>query len=157
MVYSIRSHQTELVYYGSTSQGLSQRMAEHRKDYKRYLAGKHNWVSSFQIIAFEEAYIELVRVVDYEVKAELHAVECELIRNNTCVNKVQPGRSHAQYRIDTQAHRLKYQAEYNAANVEHIKEYKQQKHICDCGGKYITCHKAKHIRTAKHKAFELKE
>ena len=36
-IYCIRSHETDLIYIGSTIQPLSIRMGKHRDSYKRYL------------------------------------------------------------------------------------------------------------------------
>jgi len=174
-VYTIRAPQSDLIYYGSTSQPLSQRMAKHRSDYKAYLAGKGGRITSFVILALGNAYIELVRIVDYEVKAELHAAEGECIRNNPCVNKQQMGRTNAQYRIDNAEKISAKHKEYYAANVDKIATYYidyaeeirakvaaykaanaaklKERHACDCGGCYTTPNQADHFRTAKHKAW----
>ena len=162
--YRIRSHRSNLEYYGSTIQQLSQRMAGHRANQKQYLAGKGNYCSSFEILAFGDAYIELVRVVEFQVKAELHAVEGELIRNNDCVNKVQAGRTGAQYYLDNRAEILEYQAEYRTAHVEEKAAYDAEyqtanaatynaKNTCGCGGHFTTTHKSTHIKTVKHAAW----
>ncbi len=162
--YVIRSHRSPLKYYGSTIQQLSQRLAGHHAAQKQYLAGKGTWCSSFEILALGDYYIELVRVVDFEVKAELHAVEGELIRTNDCVNKNQAGRTPAQHYLDNRAEIRAQQAAYNAAHVEENRAYQatykaanaakiNEKNTCGCGGKFTTCHKAAHIKTAKHKAW----
>ena len=132
------------------------------------MSGKGAWCSSFEILAFGDAYIEIVRVVEFEVKAELHAVEGELIRTNECVNKRQEGRTGAQYYLDNRAELLKKQNAYNAAHVEekavydahyradHVEEIRAQqneKHDCGCGGKFTTANKAVHNKTAKHAAW----
>ena len=113
--------QKKAISNSSLAVGLSvgQRLVGHRKAQKQYLAGKGHWCSSFEILAFGDAYIELVRVVEFEVKAELLAVEGELlIRTNECVNKRQEGRTDAQYYIDNRAKILEYRATYDAAHVE---------------------------------------
>jgi hypothetical protein len=98
----------------------------------------------------------------------LLAVEGELIRTHECVNRVQAGRTRAQHYIDNRAELLERQTAYNAAHVEEIREYnaeyraanaaeiraqKNEKHTCDCGGCFTSINKAKHIKTAKHKAW----
>lgn len=47
-IYSIRSHQTDQIYVGSTTQKLSERMAEHR--YKK----------GHILMNYSDAYIELI-------------------------------------------------------------------------------------------------
>ena len=56
-VYTIRSHQTDDIYIGSTTQTLSQRMTDHRKNYKQYLDKKRNYITSYEIVQYEDAYI----------------------------------------------------------------------------------------------------
>ena len=146
-VYVVRSHRSPLKYYGSTIQQLSQRMAGHRANQKQYLTGKGTWCSSFEILALGDAYIELVRIVEFEVKAELLAVEGDLIRNNDCVNKQQAGRTQAQYRIDHVAEK----AEYYAAHATEIRAQKNEKNTCPCGGCFTTANKAVHSKSIKHK------
>ena len=66
-IYSIRSHQTDLIYIGSTIETrLSARLSKHRSDYKRYImSGKFNYyVSSFEILKYNDAYIELIEEVE---------------------------------------------------------------------------------------------
>ena len=76
MVYCIKSPSTEKVYYGSTFQPyLSNRLAGHRKDYKKYLAGKGGYVSSFEILQHPDHYIELVLDQTEVTKAELRRLE----------------------------------------------------------------------------------
>ena len=149
-IYSIRSlSDLTLVYYGSTKEQLSRRMAEHRSDYKRHLAGNYRFVTSFRVLEAGEAYIELVEVVEYEEKAQLHAAEGKIIRENQCVNKNEAGRSSKQYHADNAVSRNAKQAAYDAAHTEH----RNAKHTCNCGGKYTTQSTARHLRCPKHCAW----
>ena len=49
-IYSIRSHQTEKIYIGSTTQSLAVRFGGHKRQN----------CSSQQILQFDDAYIELI-------------------------------------------------------------------------------------------------
>ena len=61
-IYAIRSHQTNDVYIGSTVERLSARMSKHRYDYKKFSAGEGmNYVSSYEILKYPDAYIELIK------------------------------------------------------------------------------------------------
>jgi hypothetical protein len=106
-IYAIRSHQTEEIYIGSTTQALYKRLYEHRAVYKNYKIGDAN-ISSFQILKYSDHYIELLELCSCGSKAELCKREGELIRDNNSVNKVIPGRTPYEYYID---------------NIEKIKEY----------------------------------
>ena len=59
-IYSIRSHQTTDIYIGSTTQILCKRLADHRREHKRFLEKNIKYVSSFKILEHGDAYIELL-------------------------------------------------------------------------------------------------
>ena len=61
-IYVIRSHQTEQVYIGSTVERLSARMSKHRAQYKRYKEGKCGLTTSFKMLDYPDAYIELIEL-----------------------------------------------------------------------------------------------
>jgi hypothetical protein len=42
---------------------------------------------------------------------------------------------------------------YRQANVEQLKTKQNQKHTCDCGGRYTQCNKAAHFRSKKHRDY----
>ena len=149
-VYAIRSlSDPTLVYYGSTKEQLSRRMAEHRARHRSFLAGKYHFVTSFRVLEAGDAYIELVEIVEYEEKAQLHAVEGKWIREHQCVNKFVAGRSNQQYRADNAVKLSAMKAMYDVAHAEH----RNAKQTCDCGGKFAYKHKAVHLRTRIHCAW----
>ncbi len=133
-------------YYGSTCEKTcAMRMTYHRKSYKRYKKGKCRFVTSFPLLDDESCYILLIELYPCGSKDELHARERSYIENNECVNKVIPGRTKKEWRID---------------NKEKIREYRvnnkdkiNQKHDCECGGKFTYAHKAKHFKTKKHQRY----
>jgi len=45
---------------------------------------------------------------------------------------------------------IKYQKQYREINKDKIKQNKNEKHECECGGRYSTCHKSAHFKTKKH-------
>ena len=125
-IYSIRSHQTDKIYIGSTTQSLSQRFSNHK--------GLN--CSSREIMQFADAYIELIEMFPCANKIQLHRREGELIRTTECVNKMTPGRTRAetnkQYREDNREKLLEPQKQYS-------KQYRQtHKNIrkCGCGVEY---------------------
>jgi hypothetical protein len=182
-IYTIRSHQTDDVYIGSTTQSLKERLRGHKKDYNSWKNGKRNYTSSYEIIKYDDAYIELLEDVNCERKEQLHKREGELIREMDCVNKFIPCRTDKEYRNDnrekiaergrlyreknkekiTEDAKLYYQKNkekeaergrlYREKNKERIKAHYGKKYICECGGKYIHAHKARHLRSKKHQAY----
>lgn len=152
-VYRIWSPSSTLEYYGSTTQILSQRLGGHARNHRKWQAGKYNYVSSFEIMKFSDARIELVEVVDTKSKQVLRAREGHYIRTNDCVNKNVAGRTAAEYHIDNREHELKRMNAYNAAHRDEISARKGIKVECECGGKHTHGNTARHLKSAKHLAY----
>jgi len=97
-IYTIRSHQTDDIYIGSTTQSLKERLRGHKKVYNSWKNGRgSNYVSSYDILKYDDVYIELLEDCSCERKEQLHKREGELIREMDCVNKVVAGRSKKEY------------------------------------------------------------
>lgn len=97
-IYKLESLSTGLVYIGSTTQTLSQRLAGHKKDYICYKKGNGDFTTSYKVLECEDYKILLVEDYPCDRKEQLHAREGEWIRKMDCVNKVIPGRTKKQYR-----------------------------------------------------------
>ena len=121
-IYSIRSYQTDKIYIGSTTQPLSKRFSCHKSYYKQYLNGKHSYITSFEILQFEDAYIELIEELSCENKEQLCKREGELIRLYNCVNKSIAGRTEKEWKIENKE-KIK---EYREQNKDKMKEYQKQ-------------------------------
>ena len=178
-IYTIRSYRTDQLYVGSTVQPLYKRLHAHRKDYKRYQNDKGYYTTSFEILKFEDCYIELIEEFPCENKQQLEKREGELIRTNACVNKRIEGRTRAEYREDNKEHIIEQKKQWYEvnkerineknkqwyeANKEHISEQKKQyrqvnkdrineKVNCECSGKYTMRHKSQHMKTIKHQRY----
>ncbi len=126
-IYAIRSAQTDDVYIGSTIQPLCVRMAGHRAQYKYYLGEKGNYITSYKILQFEDAYIELIESFPCSCKEELNKREGELIRdNNNCINKRIAGRTCKQYQQDNKDKISAQRQQYRQDNKDKISAQKQQ-------------------------------
>ena len=100
-IYTIRSRsRPDLVYIGSTTQGLAMRFGEHNRKYRQWLNGKANDVTSFRVIEIGDAYIELLENFPCNSKEELHAREGHHMREIDCVNRCIAGRTKAEYYQD---------------------------------------------------------
>jgi hypothetical protein len=125
-VYTIRSPNTDKIYIGSTILPLARRMALHNSAYK-FKKQESNY-TSFEIIDFGDAYIELLELYPCDTKIELEKREGKLQRQykEVCVNKNIAGRNsqehNKQYYID---HKEKIQ-EYQLINKDKIKKQKQE-------------------------------
>ena len=87
-IYKIISNETHLVYYGSTIENtLTNRLSGHRTSYKKWLVGKDGYVTSFEIVKYEDCKIILVESFPCNTKDELTSREQYYIDTNTCVNK----------------------------------------------------------------------
>jgi len=122
-IYTIRSHQTEQIYIGSTVQTLAQRLGKHRSTFKQYKNGLRGNVTSFEILQYDDHYIELLELFPCARKDELLRREGQLIReHNNCVNKCIAGRTYKEYNRDNKE-KMK---EYYQNNKEKIKEYTKE-------------------------------
>ena len=156
-IYKIVCNETNDVYIGSTTVKLSERMSKHRNHYKRYKAGKMNYITSFEILKYPSAKILLVRNTPCNSKEELDALEAGFIKNNECVNKVVPGRTKAEWYQDNAEQIKQCHKRYRQENAESIKKYKNQKHVCECGGKYTSVNKKRHFHSKNHVAFKKRQ
>jgi adenylate kinase family enzyme len=154
-IYKIESDIGGVTYYGSTTKPkLSGRLAEHKASYKRYLAGKSTYVTSFEVLQHGDARIVLVQNCPCDNKDELSAFESYYIRNRDCVNKYIPDRDQREYYQDNKERLLEYQTEYHEQNRERILEYKNTKITCGCGGHTTRSSVTHHRRTARHREQE---
>ncbi|NBO31786.1 MAG: hypothetical protein EBV05_09395 [Cyanobacteria bacterium WB6_1B_304] len=88
IVYLLFSELGEVAYYGSTGQLPSQRLAEHRRDYKKFLANKAKAnLSSCEVMKFND--YKLIVLDEYQniTREQLELNEGYYIANNKCVNK----------------------------------------------------------------------
>lgn len=135
-IYAIKSYQTDQIYIGSTTIKLSQRLAQHRCEYKRPTTTRY--YSSFEIVKYPDAYIELIHAYPCNNKEELYRREGEVIlATENCVNKYIAGRTYEewyeenkdkirerskQWYIDNRERALEYHKEYREKNLDEIKE-----------------------------------
>ncbi|ARF12390.1 hypothetical protein Klosneuvirus_5_60 [Klosneuvirus KNV1] len=70
-IYKITSDETEQIYIGSTIQPLHKRLIQHRNKYKRYKNGTYHYLSSFEIVNYDDAVIILIENYPCNTKEEL--------------------------------------------------------------------------------------
>ena len=166
------------MYFGSTiEKTLTNRLSKHRQDYKKWLIGKQHYISSYEILKFDDAKIILMENFPCKTKYELLAREQHYIDNNDCVNKllafiVNKPESRRNYRELHKREITEYKKQYHIDHKEQIKQYtdsrksekceydkqyreknKEKSHTkfeCPCGGKYLQMHKATHEKTKRH-------
>ena len=147
-IYTIRSHQTDKYYVGSTYDSLSKRLYQHKLNFKMFQVGKYNNVSSFEIIKYDDCYIELYEMIKCESRIELTKREGEIIRllKNDLVNVKIEGRTLKEYQVDNADKIKQNKKQYYVDNAEKLK----QKNICICGGNFSTANKHQHLKSKKH-------
>lgn len=176
-IYAIKSSQTDKVYYGSTTLKLSKRLALHKKDFSRYQQNQFNRITSFDIVQYEDCYIELVEYYPCESRQALELHEGEIIKTSTdAVNKIVAGRTRKQYRLDNSNKIRDNKKQYYLDNADIIKDNNKQyywdnhntlrakqkqyyldnadrilkPYVCACGCSYVHCSKARHLKSNKH-------
>lgn len=132
----------DLVYYGSTTRRLCQRLANHKSNYLQYK--KHNnkrvYTTSFIVLETGDYDMELVECISCNDKRELWNRERYYIENNNCVNKCIPTRTPEEYALQYRDRILKQKTEYYyGLPITH----------CPCGGKY-TNRKNRHETSMRH-------
>ena len=126
-VYCIKSPHTPNIYIGSTIRPLSYRMSLHNYHYRKHTKGEHGNISSFDIIKFGDAYIELIENFPCANKEELEKREGEIIRESpNSINNNIAGRTKQQYYEDNKESILERHKQYYEDNKESIREHSKQ-------------------------------
>jgi hypothetical protein len=107
-IYRIISPSKNLIYYGSTTQTLSQRLTDHLKRKKYNKGGQY---TSYLVLDCEDYKIELVENYPCNNKEQLFKKEGEYIKANECVNKYVAGRTDKEWREDNREYLLNYDRE----------------------------------------------
>jgi hypothetical protein len=182
-IYYLKSPQTELIYIGSTIQKLSERLGDHRCNYKSWQDEKYHYVTSYEIVKFPDAYIELIEELEVEDEIALHKREGYYQRGMECVNKHIAGRTKQEWREDNKQHLVEYKNNwykenksdilekrkiyrdehkeelnekskiYQAEHKEEISEKRNVKCECECGFGYSLRNKSRHLKSKLHLDF----
>ena len=125
-IYCLRSYQTDDIYVGSTCTTLCKRIHNHRADYKLFMNDKRRYMTSFDIMKYNDVYIELLEEYPCENKSQLHRKEGEYIRKIDCLNKKIAGRTFKEYYQDNKEEILeKHKQHYQDNRDERLEKNKQ--------------------------------
>ena len=114
-IYSIVCNETGKVYYGSTTQNVSERIRDHRSSLNSYLNGTRlNGCSSYEIIERNNYTVSTIETVEFEIKKELLERERFYIENNECINRHLPAQ--------TAEERKEYNRQLSLSQTEKRKE-----------------------------------
>ena len=175
-IYRLVCNTTGDQYIGSTTQPLSQRLGGHKRDYKRFLAGKITYqVTSFSILSNNNFEMILLEEFACENKNQLERRERYYIESMKCVNKIKPAQTkeekieyHKQYCNENKEELKEQMKQYYHKNKEEHKEqmkqyyHKNQEKLtalikCECGGQYQHYAKSIHFKSLKHKKWATPE
>ena len=144
-IYVLRSNQTDNIYIGSTTQPLYKRIHQHKKDFNRWKNEKRNYVTSFELMKYDDTYIELLELCPCDSKIELCRREGQLQREMNCVNKEIAGRTQKEW-CDDNKDKIKMREKiYREENKDKMKEWRQENKdkIRELSKKYNETHKDK--------------
>jgi len=131
-IYVIKSYLTDKIYIGSTiKKYLCHRLGQHIYDYKQYLKTNKKYMSSFEILKYDDYYIELLEQCICNNRNELNKIEGKYIKmyKNKCVNLHITGRNIKERYEDEKIKILNNQKIYVKKNIEKIKEYQKNYNI----------------------------
>jgi len=89
-IYKIISSKSEKVYIGSTITTINSRMSKHKSEYKLWMDNKHHYMSSFEILKYEDSNIVLIENFPCHDLNELLLREQYWVDNLDCVNQSNP-------------------------------------------------------------------
>ena len=153
----------EKVYIGSCIISLNERFGLHKRDW--------NTCSSKELFTYGEPLITLIENYGCKTKIELCMREqyymdkfkedgYTLINKNRAYTspemvKEQEKEYKKEYYETNKEHIKEYKKKYRETNKEQIKQQRNEKFICECGGKYTNGGKSTHLKTKKHMSFIL--
>jgi hypothetical protein len=171
-IYKLYSHDTNLIYVGSTIQELSSRKADHVRHYRTWKRTGEKYVSSYELFK-RSKFVEILSLEEYPCNSveQLKKKEGEWIKKlkndpeYKVLNLRIAGRTDKEYYEDNKgeiSERSKIYREnnkeeikerskiYREKNKEEIKEQKSVKITCECGSTFRKCDKTRHMKTLKH-------
>ena len=125
-IYKLWSPSKNIIYYGSTTQTISQRLTDHLRDLRKYNIGtRTSNNSAFLVLNCDDYKIEVVEEYACNNKQQLERKEGEYIKNNECVNKCVAGRTPKEWYIDNIDKIRKQKQKKYEDNKEQIKMYRE--------------------------------
>jgi len=128
-IYKLVSHQTDDIYVGSTCNDLRKRLSTHKCNYRQWKDGKYPYITSYEILNYDDVDIVLLETYPCENKNELHAQERYWIEQTKCVNKYLPTRTKQEYskyyRENNQQKEQQRKKIYREKNKPQMKEYRE--------------------------------
>jgi hypothetical protein len=126
-VYKLMSPETDDIYIGSTVKILDARLKGHKIHYASFIAGKHNHMTSFEILKHPNVSIELLFEGEFNFKKDLYEKEGQYIQLNVnAINKhiagLTPQESKNRYKQANQGIIKQRNRNYRERNSDIIKQ-----------------------------------
>lgn len=121
MIYELFVDGLEMVYVGSTTQTLKQRLAEHKYYFKTNGAG-----ASKILFTLGEVQIRLIEAFSCSSKTELEIREGFYIKQRNCVNMCVAGRTRDKWYLENRDKILEKAKEYKLENKDKILEQRKE-------------------------------
>ena len=171
IIYKLTSSKELKIYVGKTTKTPNKRFNKHKTHYKCWLAGKCNYLSSFELVKHDDC---IMFVLESGISDDMLAERERYWHDRSdCVNLNIPNRSHAestkkyrqdnrdyyleyqkQYHENNREHELEYHKKYNETNKEKIAKQQSEKLTCSCGCIIARSSMQRHIKTSKkHESF----
>jgi hypothetical protein len=148
-IYAIKSKHTNMIYIGSTRRPLKSRFIAHKAAHKKWLNNTSPYVTAFDILKHDDAYIELLETVSCRNDIELKQKEREYYEKckPNCINKNRPHTTDEEKAIQRKHFNDRNNPIYNAVNNTKGRE----QYYCSKCDKHIQVrYKKKHDETVKH-------
>jgi hypothetical protein len=156
-VYRISSPDTDQIYVGSTRKELKTRLVKHKSDMKRWQKGQCNYISSFEILNYDNADIDIIEEDEFIDKQHMREREKYWIQKLNCVNKIRPCKTREEHIADRRMYERKQYHENLEKSREKTRSSKAVKKPCPhckkimCRGSIWTHIKNKHALTEENK------
>ena len=152
-IYIIKNSVNDSIYIGSTTQTLSQRVAQHRKATRNPQANKFKIYRTMLDLGIENFFVELIEYYSCNTQEELRRREGQVIKEfQPDLNKQVAGRTLQEYRKDF-AEEIKEKDRIRGKSEKVLQKRRERKYECCCGSVVRTDGKVEHLRTKKHKEY----
>jgi hypothetical protein len=148
-INKIVPHRTRAEYY----QDNKEKLAEYYQDNKEKIAEQHKEYYQDNKEKIAEQHKEYYqnnkeKIAEYrqDNKEKIAEQKKEYYQNN----KEKLAERTKEYRQDNKEKIAEQQKEYRQNNKEKIAEQKNEKFVCECGGKFTKTHTARHKKSQKH-------
>lgn len=85
-IYMISSEQTPKVYIGSTRRNPICRLYEHRAKYRMYQDNRYNYVTSFELVKYDDHKLTILEESNYDSLEDLFKSEFNHMQHHDCCN-----------------------------------------------------------------------